>query len=82
MRHVNGSRDGPVARRRSRHARPCTTATAPLRVRDPTHRTRSTVIMTVMTPGKERFISKLAARIIATSATDRVYENLADLKFC
>jgi hypothetical protein len=41
--------------------------------------------MTVMTLGKERSISpKLAARIIATSATDysRVYENLADLKLC
>jgi hypothetical protein len=80
---VNGSRDGPVARRRSRHDRPCAAATAPLRVREPTHHTRCTIIMTVMTPGKERFISpKLAARIIATSATDRVYENLADLKFC
>jgi hypothetical protein len=64
-----GSRDGPVARRRSRHARPCTPATAPLRVRESTHHTRCTIIMTVMTLGKERFISpKLAVRIIA--ATD------------
>ena len=72
---VSSSRDGPVARRRSRHARPCAAAAASLRVRGITHRTRCTIIMTAMTLGKERFISpRLAVRIIATSATDRVYD--------